>query len=187
MDWVKEIKKNENETLKLFYKTYRREVISWLLKNYDIKYEVGADIFQQAVVVFYDKVIQDKLTKESGNIKAYIYSVCKNIAHVYMRKSKKENKFKQEYIYYNIDSNIDSKENIKSEFLQDNLKILHEVLEKIGNPCKRILELFYYYLYKFEEISEELGYKNGNTVKNMKYKCLKRLRSMILDIYKQKK
>jgi len=37
------------------------------------------------------------------------------------------------------------------------------------------------------EISEELGYKNGNTVKNMKYKCLKRLRFMILDIYKQKK
>jgi len=183
LDWIKRIKENENEALKLLYKTYREEIISWLTKNYGIDNNTGAEIFQNAVVIFYDKVIQNKVTAESGNVKTYIYGICKNITLASLRKNKKETYEKQNY----LNVILDSKDNQESENQEENHKILLENLEKIGNPCKRILELFYYNLYKFEEISEELGYKNGNTVKNLKFKCLKRLRLMILDIYKQTK
>ena len=51
-------------------------------------------------------------------------------------------------------------------------------LEKLGDPCKRLLELYYYYKKSLLEIAETLEYKNSDTVKNLKYKCLGRLRKL---------
>jgi len=181
LDWIKEIKRNDNKALKLFYKTYRKDVLLWLGKNYNIDMETGADIFQQSIVLFYDKVIQNKLTDENANVKTYIYGICKNKALTQLRKDKKENSFKKEYSRM-----ISTKENNENDFLEKKNETLSEALDKIGNPCKKILELFYYKMYNIEEISTVLGYKNANTTKTQKYKCIKRLQLMVLAIYRKK-
>ncbi len=177
MDWVKEIKENENRALKLLYKTYRVDVIAWLEKTYSLDYETTADIFQQAVIIFYDKVIQNKLSEETGNVKAYLYGICKNKALEQIKYIKKEHDKKQNYLTGSIVENKDQENDLK----QKNIKIIQKFLEKMGNPCKEILELFYYKSWDFEEICEKMSYKNVNTTKNLKYKCLKRLRLLFFD------
>ncbi len=177
MDWVKKIKENENRALKLLYETYRVDIITWLEKTYSLDYESSADIFQQAVIIFYDKVIQNKLSEENGNIKTYLYGICKNKALEHIRYIKRDQTKKQNYLG-NIKVEIKDQEN---DVKEKNIKIIQKILEKMGNPCKDILELFYYKSWDLEEICEKMDYKNANTAKNLKYRCLKRLQLLFFD------
>ena len=57
------------------------------------------------------------------------------------------------------------------------LQLVAKGLEKLGEPCKTLLELFYFNNMSMDEIASQLSYKNRATAKNLKYKCLGRLRN----------
>ena len=58
------------------------------------------------------------------------------------------------------------------------LNLAEQCLEKLGDPCKSMLELYYYNKMSMEEITITLNYKNANTAKNLKYKCMNRLKRL---------
>ena len=66
----------------------------------------------------------------------------------------------------------------------DRLKLVTDAIYSLGVSCKRILDYYYFEQMSMALIALQLGYKNKDTVKNLKYKCLKRLLSMI-HIHKQ--
>jgi RNA polymerase sigma-70 factor (ECF subfamily) len=73
----------------------------------------------------------------------------------------------------------DSSQEMASQELD--LALVHRCFERIGDPCHRLLEFFYFRQKSMEEISAELGYKNPETAKNQKYKCMERLRKLVDD------
>jgi RNA polymerase sigma-70 factor (ECF subfamily) len=56
--------------------------------------------------------------------------------------------------------------------------IAKKALGHLGQPCQQLVELFYYEKKSMEEISARLNYKNADTAKNQKCKCMARLRSL---------
>jgi RNA polymerase sigma factor (sigma-70 family) len=52
---------------------------------------------------------------------------------------------------------------------------LREALEKLGDPCKTILLLYYYDECSMQEIAQRMGFANADTVKSKKYQCKKAL------------
>ncbi|MBK8819417.1 MAG: hypothetical protein IPN49_10125 [Saprospiraceae bacterium] len=56
--------------------------------------------------------------------------------------------------------------------------------DKLGNPVNLCCYCFITNK-KLEEISHTLGYKNVDTTKNQKYKCLKRLQTLFFNINKK--
>jgi RNA polymerase sigma-70 factor (ECF subfamily) len=69
----------------------------------------------------------------------------------------------------------DDSENFKS----DQFNKINDVVFNLGNPCKRILELFYFNKLSIEEIAVIMGYRNGATVRNLKYKCIQRIKKIV--------
>ena len=59
------------------------------------------------------------------------------------------------------------------------LEKVRSIIETLQNPCADILKLFYFNNLSNDEIAEVLGYKNGNTVKNLKYKCIQRIKRLL--------
>ena len=70
---------------------------------------------------------------------------------------------------------VDTSELIEREAT---LVLVEQSLEQLGEPCKSLLELYYYDKMTMEDIAETLNYKNAATAKNLKYKCLNRLRKI---------
>ncbi|MTI23147.1 sigma-70 family RNA polymerase sigma factor [Fulvivirga sp. RKSG066] len=66
-------------------------------------------------------------------------------------------------------------------YTEQQLENMENCLISLGHPCSEILKLFYYERKNMEEISINLGYKNADTVKNQKYKCLQRLRKLMKE------
>ena len=59
-----------------------------------------------------------------------------------------------------------------------NLEIISHSFDQLGEPCHELLEQFYFHRKSMDEICATMGYKNPESAKNQKYKCMERLRKM---------
>lgn len=155
---------------------YRSVCISLLQKNYNCNRDEALDIFQSSVIILYDNVVSGKLTQLSVDIKSYLMGIAKNKALELIRAKSKNSGLDP----YAILANYISSEPDHS--IQE-IQLIHaaESLEKLGDPCKSLLQYFYYQKMNMEEITHRMGYKNADTTKNQKYKCLKRLQIIYLE------
>ena len=56
--------------------------------------------------------------------------------------------------------------------------LMENALQKIGEPCKSLLEAFYIEKKSMPEIADSFGYTNADNAKTQKYKCLVRLKKL---------
>ena len=63
--------------------------------------------------------------------------------------------------------------------LNDQQKKIRYAINKLGGKCKELILLFYYKRYSIEAIMHQMGYKNENTVKAHKSRCMKSLEKIV--------
>jgi len=175
LDWILYIKSDENKALKEIYTLYRDESVSWLKKQYKLDLEPAKEIFQVSVIILYDNIITGKLIELSSSIKSYLFAICKNKAAEYLRKQGKITGL--DNIPMLIDHVIETREH--KEEIEIKLDLVNKGMLSLGDPCRSILQLFYYKSMNMESITDLMGYKNVNTTKNLKYKCFVRLQKYI--------
>jgi RNA polymerase sigma-70 factor (ECF subfamily) len=118
-----------------------------------------------------------KLSELQSSLKTYLFGIGKNLVMHEYRKNIKRERVKAEYI---LEAHIS--DTAQEKLAEDvDLALVRRCFERIGDPCHRLLELFYFFQKSMEEISLELGYKNPETAKNQKYKCMERLRKLVND------
>jgi hypothetical protein len=72
-------------------------------------------------------------------------------------------------------------EEMKSK--EDSYNAMAIALERLGEPCRSIVEDFYFRNFSMEDIREKFGYTNADNAKNQKYKCLQRLKKLFFEGY----
>src|SRR5690606_1870039 len=123
--------------------------------------------YQLSFFIFYDNIMTGKLENLSSNIKTYLFAIGKNKILELSRRNAKYS--------YNINEEIYEMGEEELEMTQEREKHFHQIslgLLQLGDPCKKILEMMYYESRSMDYITEKLGYKNVDTTKNQKYKCL---------------
>ena len=177
MDWIKAIKQDEDKALRQLYSQSREPCISWLIKNYKINSDDAIEIFQISVVILYENICSGKLKKLNSKVTTYLHAIARNKVYELRRRCVKVDHLDNtNFIFsqYLVDeSDIEDKKTLESK-----IEICNKFLNQIGDPCKTLLQLFYFGNKNMSEITTEMGYKNADTTKNQKYKCLKRLQSM---------
>jgi RNA polymerase sigma-70 factor (ECF subfamily) len=167
--------RDSDEGLREIYTSYRNEFLLWAVRHHKCTMDEAKDVFQQSVIIFYENIVNGKLTEITTQVKTYIFSIGKNKILELLRLKKKQMPEFNDQIY-KYDSQVDGE---VDEDYEEKLKYVEAGLGKLGDPCKSILKHYYYQKKSMVEISEILKYKNSDTVKNLKYKCLQRLRRII--------
>ena len=171
---LQQLKTGEQEVLKAIYLQYRKDFIGWLTAQ-NCPTEEAVEIFQLTILTLYDNVINGKLKILNSSLRTYIFSIGKNKWKELQRAAVKRNRIFDEFFYDHItDADLEDREHYERL-----LDLIAESLKNLGQPCQSLLELYYYQGMSMKEISEKMGYKNPNTAKNQKYKCLNRLRKII--------
>ena len=126
------------------------------------------------MVVLYENVMSGKLTKLNSQLKTYLFAVGKNKL---MEGKRAESKLTRPdaATWHARAAEDQSEEHATREAA---LNLVSSSLEKLGDPCKSLLELYYYHQLTVADIAERLGYKNADATKTAKYKCLKRLQKI---------
>jgi RNA polymerase sigma factor (sigma-70 family) len=137
--------------------------------------EDAEDIFQEVVLVFIEILKKDKFRNESS-VSTFLYALTRNI---WLNELKKRGKsklrdeiFEKEKGTEELDiSHFLVNRELKSELMQ--------LVDKLGETCKKILMAFYFENLAIREILQNLNYENEQVVRNKKYKCLKQLEQML--------
>ena len=131
------------------------------------------EFYQATILIFYDNIVTGKLKTLTVSLKTYLFAIGKNKWREYER-FKHRITSKSEFASWHIISDSESNG-------EDDLKLsqIKNGLEKLGDPCRSLLEAFYYQGLKLDDIVISMGYKSKEAARTGKYKCMQRLRKLI--------
>ena len=176
-DLLNLVRSGDSSGLSFVYEKYRREFINWVRKFGRCDADDACEFYQATILIFYENVSNGKLSELQSSLKTYLFGIGKNLVMHEYRKNVRRERVKAEYI---IESHlVRTTQELQAEEMD--LALVHRCFERIGDPCNRLLSLFYFHQKNMEEICGELGYKNPETAKNQKYKCMERLRKLVDD------
>lgn len=168
--------KDLNKAILSMYQQYSQSTSSFIM-GYGGSQQDAEDVFQETVVSFIEVVKKGKYRMEAS-IKTFLVSVAKNI---WLNEIKKRER--SDFREKQFELARDQKEADVSHHIADleKKRQLRELLNKLGDPCRKILLLYYYENLSMKEIVDHLPYENEQVVRNKKYKCLQQLTGMIKD------
>jgi len=170
-----EIRHADDSTLQELYNKFRKEFSMWAIKHYKVDEEAAGDIYQQTFIAFYYNVKDGKISELSSSIKTYLFSIGKNILRDHFKKSARFVD-PQEYTLESMDVDNTIMDNYeRTEMTETISRLLHQ----IGEPCKTVLELYYFQNYSMESIAHELNYKTEQIAAKRKFICLQQIRSLM--------
>ena len=159
----------EEKALEYLYKKYYRMMTKLVVSNSGTEYE-AKDIFQEALIVFWQKATSGKLVLTS-KISTYLYSICLNLWRKELdRKGRLTNTESDEVQYMDHDR-------------QERIKVIHDCIAELGETCQKVLSYYYFDRMSMVEIAKKLNFANTDTAKTKKYKCKKRLDQLIKSKY----
>ncbi len=153
--------------------TQNYHVISDLIRKNSGTEADAADVFQDAIIVLFEKVSTGQL-ELNCSIRTYLYSVSRNLWLNKLRRKKK--------------MTINDTEMTKISIAPKSLEILTNtefedsvmrLMDKLKEDCKKILTYVYFDQLKMEAIAELMSFANQQVARNKKAKCLKKLRSIV--------
>ncbi|TAI47337.1 RNA polymerase sigma factor [Flagellimonas allohymeniacidonis] len=167
--------RNGNENcLKQLY-NHMGMVKSWIGQNNGNE-EDALDVFQEAIMVFYKNVLADKY-EPRGKISTYLFEICKR---QWLNQLNRRKKYENRDITFSISDGGQENNTIEITIKGPNLKqYLQSTLEKIGDPCKSILEATIFMGQKMEEIAERFNYSSARSASQQKLRCLQKLREEV--------
>ena len=169
--------RNDKRAIETIYKD-NYNMIQALVINNNGSTEDAKDIFQEAMIVLYEKV-QSGSFELNCQLKTFVYSVSRRI---WLKRLMLQNRFSvsdghEEMI--SVDDEVEEHEKRNTEFI-----MMEKAMNGLGEPCKSLLEAFYMQKKSMQEIALNFGYTNAENAKNQKYKCLMRLKKLFFSQYK---
>jgi RNA polymerase sigma factor (sigma-70 family) len=163
-------KKDLNDAILFLYREYSETVSSFLI-NYGASEQDADDVFQETVISFINIVQQDKFRMEAS-IKTFLVSVARNIWRNELKKRQRTDFREQRF-----ESGREQSEDGINDWINESEKKrqLRDLVFKLGEPCRKLLMLFYYENLSMKEMLNYLPYDNEQVVRNKKYKCLQQL------------
>ncbi len=172
-----------DDALKQLYRRYFPMVLHLVTGNSGSEDE-AKDVYQETLIVLYEKVRSGSFELHC-QLKTYIYSVgrrlwLKQLAH------------KSRFILNDIETPVTdliavgqlSDDLTDHEERDRQFDLMADSLERLGEPCRTLLEDFYIRHLNMQDITEKFGYTNADNAKTQKYKCLMRLKRLFFAEYK---
>ena len=170
------LKQRDKATLQKIYNDNRDAFINFAngfhLKEYD-----SLDIYHDSIIVLQQNAVNGKIDNLKSSITTYLFAIGKyKIYHAFREKSKLNITNDIEIVEKNFDFDVD----LYGKNATNQQTMLKNGFKKLGERCKKVLELFYYHGYTLDEITDLLFYSDKNVLKSQKSRCLKQLKKLIV-------
>ena len=165
----------ENKVLEFIYEEHYRSVQRLILRKGGQKSDVP-DLFQDAVVVFYEKAKAGNFQLK-GSIGAFLAVVAQNI---WLTGRKRGEKILPEADLEQFVP-VNGYRTTPLPFEDERSQLVGQIMAELKSDCRTILYLSIYRKLNMKVIAEIMGYKNEQIARNKKNKCLNSLRRKIGD------
>jgi RNA polymerase sigma factor (sigma-70 family) len=161
---------NDRKAIETIYKRHYNMVQALILNNSGYP-DDARDIFQEAMIVLYEKVKSGSF-ELNCQLKTYLYSVCRRLW--LKRLGQLQRSFSE---VENLEDTVPVEDELeRHEQRNRDFQVMEQSLNSLGEPCRSLLKAYYLEAKSMVEIAGDFGYTNADNAKNQKYKCLMRLK-----------
>ena len=175
---LKGLAEGDKRAIEIIYKDHFNSIQALIINNNGSS-DDAKDIFQEALIVLYEKVRSGSF-ELNCQIKTYLYSVSKRL---WLKRLNASSRFvsvtDDPASAYPVEEEIEAHEKRDAEF-----DMMEKAIAGLGEPCKSLLEAYYLKKQNMQVIAASFGYTNADNAKNQKYKCLLRLKKIFFAHYK---
>ncbi|NNF02556.1 MAG: sigma-70 family RNA polymerase sigma factor [Bacteroidia bacterium] len=151
-----------------FYKDSAiRAKVYYFIKQNNGNIHDAEDIFQDGMKNLIISV-RSKRYKATGSVEAYIFATCRNLWY-----KKFKNKIREKPDV-EINYTVEDLDPLMVLEKKEKLQVVDELMGKLGDKCRRVLELWNLD-YSMKEIAEKLEYKSEGMARKKKHECLQKL------------
>lgn len=132
------------------------------------------DVLQEALVIVWERVRQGRY-KHDARLETFLYATARNIWLRRLARLRRE-----------VPRDLDPDETMSDDpspldrlIESEETAMIASALNRLGEPCRSLLILFYWEEASMEEIAGRLGFANPDTAKSKKYQCKKALQEML--------
>lgn len=171
------VKEGDNRAINKLYKFYFPSIHHMIVNNNGSNDE-AKDVFQDAVMVLYDKLIQGNFELNS-KLSTFLYAVSRRL---WLKQLSSKGASVKSTDISDFEDILKVEDDIEThEIMESNFEQMSIALEQLGEPCKTLLNNFYIANMSMQEIKEKFGYTSTDNAKTQKYKCLQRLKRLFFN------
>lgn len=179
-DLLEALAANDANAIETIYRDNYSAIKAFIIKNNGYT-DDARDIFQEAMIIIFEKAKSGSFVL-SCRLQTYLYSVCRRL---WLKRLQNQHRFNPSFELNHeivpVEDELELHEQKEAEF-----QLLENAMQKIGEPCKSLLEAFYIEKKSMPEIADLFRYTNADNAKTQKYKCLVRLKKIFFEQYKDK-
>ncbi len=170
---LESIRQNNEAALVELFESNRRMVVSFIIANRGTE-DDAEDLLQEALIVLWQRVRAGTF-EQTAKLSTFIFGIVK---HLWMRRLARMRR--EIPIGLTEDTTVNGDPSILEELIEsEEAEAVREALQKLGEPCRTLLRLFYWEEISTEEIAVQMGFANSDVVKSKKYQCKKSLQALI--------
>jgi RNA polymerase sigma factor (sigma-70 family) len=165
-----------NDAIQFIYRRYS-EATGSLIRQYGASEQDADDIFQETVVAFIDVVKKGKFRMEAS-VRTFLASIARNY---WFNELKKRDRSDHRNKIFELGRGKDEADTSELIVEMEKKRQLRELVDRLGESCRKVLLMFYYENMSMKEMLEHLPYENEQVIRNKKYKCLQQLMGLIKE------
>jgi RNA polymerase sigma factor (sigma-70 family) len=169
IDIIAGVRNQDDKVLNWLYDNYFQSVRNHVLNNSGSDDDVS-DVFQDAIIVLYNQITEDKL-RLTSDLKGYFFGIARNVWNSQLRKKQKT-----------IELEFDLPDEEETEDQSDPTleRIISRVFQRLKPDQQMVLDLFSDGL-SYEEIAVKLNLKNEVYARRKKYLCKEALLELVKE------
>ena len=174
---LEQIRKGDEEALVRLYQTNERQVSAFIRRNNGTA-EDAKDMMQEALVILWERVRAGRY-EHTARISTFIFATVKNMWLRRLARGRRE-------ITSDMgnDLNPSNGASVLDEIIEaEKAAQIASALNRLGDPCRKLLFLYYWEELAMEEIATQMGFANADTVKSKKYQCKKALEKLLKGLH----
>ena len=163
------------------YQACKNKFTAYICKIHpDIDRQTADEIYHDSFIAMYRQVREGKLVELTCSMETYLISIGKNIALKHGADLRK----RQEQVFTGDFPEI-AEVGETDETWHKKQEIARRLVSEMKNPCREVLFLFYWQRKSMREIAQAMNYRDEDSAKSRKAKCMKQLKTMMINTFKK--
>ena len=171
-----QLRKGDEEVLAALYQTNERQVSAFVMRNNGTR-DDAEDMLQEALVILWERVRSGRY-EQKAKISTFIFATIRNMWMRKLARARREIATDMEGNPVRSDDKTALEEMIETEKTAG----VAVALNKLGDPCRKLLLLYYWEERSMEEIATQMAFANADTAKSKKYQCKKALAQLLIGL-----
>ncbi len=167
------IRQGDESALVTLYEAHRRPITAHVMRNNGTQDDAN-DVFQEALVILWERVRAGNY-QHTAALGTFLYATARNLWLRRLAVAWRERPLDPD----SDGTSSDDPSPLEDLVAHETTTAVRDALDRLGEPCRSLLVLFYWEEASMEEIARQLGLANAATAKSKKYQCKEQLKRLM--------